>query len=424
MVAHEDRSLAFLNDGLDGRTEYRFYWDRDVLAVWFYVGADRKRKTTSVARPEALTAEFRAEARRRALEIVTQSRQGRVLEAVATERVQVSSTLDELVAAWVREQERVYPASWKTRRIQITNVANAMKALDDGLMTPLQRLASDDGPQLFVDTRMRQVAKDTVLKEVGVLFHFLEWCQHRRYIAVVPPRPKYRKKDLGTRVGPQRDEPVHLEDEVALRIIELLPEYASRGGRRTTTAKLPAKAFVCRDRMRFAFETGLRPSTIARLQVGTHWSRGSSSLRITADIDKGRNAARGGKTRTVPLTDVALAILERHAPDVGVIFGEHDIRVQWKRAAIVVLGQDEGARCAPYDLRHGANYRMRATVQGSLGGAMHLVGHARATTNDLYMRGTEKAAAEVIDRLNARNEELDAVRKPVRKSKRSSRAGV
>lgn len=407
-----DKSLEYLNEGLDGRTEYRFYLDRGVLCIWFYVGADRKRKTTSVACPEAVDASFRAEIRQRAIEIVNASRAGRVLEATAVERVQVTSTLEELVDAWMKEQEKIYPASWKTRRIQINNVVSIMKEADDDLMTPLQRLASDDGPQLFTDMRMRQRDKETVKKEVTPLFHFLEWCKRKGYITAIPPRPTYRPKDLGTRVGPQRAEPVHLEDEVALKIIDLLPEYASRGGRKDVEgSKLPEKAFPCRDMMRFAFETGLRPSTIARLKVGVHWTRGSNTLRIAADIDKGRNTALKGKARIVPLTKVAQTILEKHAPEVGVIFGRHDIRVQWKRAAIAVLGEEEGLRCAPYDLRHGANYRMRSTVGGALGGAMHLVGHSRATTNDLYMRGSEKAAAEVVAALDARNEELEKPRR-------------
>lgn len=420
MGSGTEAAFDYLNEGLDGRTEYRFYLDRGVLWIWFYIGADRKRRTTSVACPEVVDASFRADVRQRAQEIVTAHRAGRVLEATVVDRVQVTSTLDELVVAWMKEQEKVYPSSWKTRGIQINNVAKVMKAADDGMMTPLQRLASDDGPQLFVDMRMRERDKETVKKEITPLFQFLEWCKRKQYVTAIPPRPAYRSKDLGTRVGPQRSEPVHLEDEVALQIINRLPEYASRGGRKDVEgAKLPEKAFVCRDMMRFALETGLRPSTVQRLRVGTHWTRGSSSLRVTADIDKGRNTALRGKARIVPLTKVAQAILEKHAPEVGVIFGKHDIRVQWKRAAIAVLGEDEGVRCAPYDLRHAANYRMRSTVGGALGGAMHLVGHSKATTNDLYMRGSEKAAAEVVAALDARNAELEPVRTAVRKGRRS-----
>lgn len=412
MGEEQDAVLRFLNEGLDSRTEYHFYWDRDVLSIWFYVGADRKRKTTSIARPETVTAKWRSEARQRATEIVLLARSGRVLEASSNDRVQVTSTVEELRDAWVKEQITLYPASWKTRRIHINNIIAVFTEMADAL-TPLQRMVEDRGPQLFVNVRMRQVAKETVVKEVGTFFHFLTWLhEYKQFITAVPPHPKYRAKDLGTRVGPQRSEPVHLEDHVAIAIINLLPEYASRGGRKG--AKLPAKAFPCRDMMRFHFETGLRPSTIHRLAAGTHWVRGWRNLKITPDIDKGRNAAQRGKVRLVPLTDVALDILERHAPDSGLIFGRHNIRVQWKRAAIAVLGPDEGARCAPYDLRHGANYRMRSTVGGSLAGSMHMVGHSRASTNDLYMRGTLTAASEVVERLNERNSKLETVRKVVR----------
>lgn len=411
-----DKNLDYLNEGLDSRSEYRFYLDRGVLWIWFYVGADRKRKTTSVACPQVVDAPFRSEVRTRAHEIVTSARAGRVLEATAIERVQVASALDELVDAWKKEQEKHYPDSWKTRHIQINNVVTVMKELDNGLATPLQRLASDDGPQAFVDTRMRQVSKETVKKEHGVLMHFLEWlaAPSRKYISAVPPRAKYRAKDLGTRVGPQREAPVDLDDVTALAIINQLPEYGHRGGRRHN-AKLPKSAFVLRDWYRFAFETGLRPSTVARLRVGIHWVRGWNNLRIDAKIDKGRNALTKGKPRIVPLTDVAAAILEKHAPDVGLIFGKHDIRVQWKRAAIAVLGEELGSQCAPYDLRHGANYRMRETVGGGVAGSMHMLGQSKASTNDLYLRGSERAAKDLVERLNARNAELEKPQRGRRK---------
>lgn len=413
-----DKDLDYLNEGLDGRTEYRFYWDRDVLAVWFYVGSSRKRKTTSVARSEALTPAFRAEARARAHEIVNEARHGRVLQASELERVQVASTAAELRDAWVKLQEKLYPDSWKTRRTQINNVVSFFESAG-GEQTPLQRMVDDRGPQAFVNARMRERDKETVIKEVGILFQFLSWLhEEKRFIADVPKRPKYRPKDLGTRVGPQRAEPVHLDDEVALRIIERLPEYAARGGRKG--GKLPEKAFVCRDMMRFAFETGLRPSTVFRLRVTLHWIRGSNVLRIAANIDKGRNVKQRGKVRIVPMTAVAQAILEKRAPESGLIFGKHDLRVQWKRAAIAELGEEEGSRCAPYDLRHGANFRMRSTVQGSVGGAMHMVGQSKASTNDIYMRGTEKAALEMVALLDARNDEL--VRKAVRKPRGRRRA--
>jgi integrase len=409
-------ATAFLNEGLDGKTEYRFYWDRDVLAFWFYVGADRRRKTTSLTRPEALTAEWRAVARQTASEIVAMARSGRKLEAAPEDRVLVASTLDELRDAWVKEQVTNYPASWKTRRTQINNVVayfeGAVKAGPTPLgPTPLELMVDDYGPQRFVTARMRQRDKATVKKEVGVMFQFLNWLHlDKRFISKTPPRPTYRPKDYGKRMGPQRARPVALDDEVALRIIMRLPEYAVRGGRHLTERRHPS-AFPCRDWMRFAFETGLRPSTVARLEAGLHWVRGAHVVTVTGDIDKGRNAAQEGKEREVPLTKVARDILMKHAPKTGIIFGKangtpHDIRVQWKRAAIAELGKTLGAKCAPYDLRHGANFRM-AEAGGTVGGRMHMLGHATPTTNDKYMRSSEKAAKKVVELLDKRNAVLE-----------------
>lgn len=411
--------LAYLNEGLDGRTEYRFYWDRPsrgrggrgVLAFWFYIGADRERKTTSLTRPETLTSEFRAEARRRATEIVTAARAGRVLEiASPAAPVQVTNTVAELRDAWVRQQEVDYPASWKTKKIQINNVVRVFEAIASQAgpsinATPLEHMLEDYGPQRFVNARMRQVAKDTVVKEVSALFQFLTWLHlDKKAITKVPPRPAYRAKDLGTRVGPQRDTPVELDDVTALKIILRLPEYAYSA--RTKDQ------FVCQDMMRFAFETGLRPSTVGRLSVPEHWSRGKDLLKVTAGIDKGRNAERKGKPRFLPLTKIAKDILERRVPKSGPIFGmqkngrARDIRTQWKRAAIEVLGPEEGERCAPYDLRHGANFRM-AELGLTIGGRMHMMGHSKATTNDKYMRPNEKAAQAGVELLDRRNRELE-----------------
>jgi hypothetical protein len=84
--------------------------------------------------------------------------------------------------------------------------------------------------------------------------------------------------------------------------------------------------------------------------------------------------------------------------------------VQWKRAAIKVLGPELGKDCAVYDLRHGANHRMRETVGGGVTGSMHLLGQSKATTNDRYTRPNEKAAKELVERLNARNAELEKPR--------------
>lgn len=413
MVGIQDLStldgLAYLNEGLDGRTEYRFYWDRESLAVWFYVGADRKRKTTSLARPEVLSSEFRAEARRRAQEIVSAARAGRVLDAAPSSPIQVANTILELRDAWVKQQEVDYPASWKTKKIQISNVVRVFEGLAGQDVragtTPLEQMLDDYGPQRFVNARMRQVTKDTVVKEVSALFQFLQWLHlDKKAITKVPPRPVYRAKDLGTRVGPQRDAPVELDDETALKIILRLPEFAH--------SQKTGETFVCQDMMRFAFETGLRPSTVGRLSVPEHWSRGRDAIKVTAMIDKGRNAELRGKPRTVPLTRVAKEILERRAPKSGPIFGcqkngrPRDIRVQWKRAAIEVLGREEGERCAPYDLRHGANFRM-AELGLTIGGRMHMLGHAKATTNDKYMRPNEKAAQAGVELLDRRNRELE-----------------
>ncbi len=41
-----------------------------------------------------------------------------------------------------------------------------------------------------------------------------------------------------------------------------------------------------RDRVRFLYETALRPGTVAAIEVPRHWKPGQRSLWVSADVDK------------------------------------------------------------------------------------------------------------------------------------------
>lgn len=326
---------------------------------------------------------------------------GRLLRPQPEDRVQSASTLHELSSLWLADDAKVYPASAK---LSITHASHWGAFADDDFRgfaeqdatpkwqgdrrTPLERLTSDTGPTDYVLERLRTVLKETVIKEVSTLFRFLAWAKARGHISSVPPRPEWPKKALGVRSGPQRAAPVETTHEEMLAIIAELPEWASRGGR--GGGKRTPKAIPVRDLAELAYITGLRPSTIARLSSPEHFARGADRLFIPPEIDKGRN-----KARYVPLTKRARAIIEKHLKP-GVIFGKHDLRTHWKRAAAAVLSPERAAAFSLYDFRHGAGRHMVRMSRGNLLGVAHMLGHKHLTTTNRYLAPAEADGAAVV----------------------------
>jgi integrase len=310
--------------------------------------------------------------------------------------VQTTATLSELLAEWLAADMKLYPASLK----QVTHAGHfeafAETTRKGDTRTPLERLVADDGPTEYVRGRLQAVLRRTITKEISTLNRFLGWCEQHGHITDVPRRPKWPNKSVGVRAGTQRAEPVYVTHDEVLRIIAAMPERCGRGGARNVPA---------RDIATFSYFTGLRPSTIARLSVPEHYVPGEGRLYIPPEIDKGK-----GKARWVPLAAEAVAVLTRHAPKGhrGLIFGRHDLRVQWKRAAAAVLPEERARDFAPYDLRHGAARRMLAVSGGNLLGTAHMLGHTQLTTTNQYLRPHEEHAAGIVEAMNS-------VSKPVSK---------
>ncbi len=93
-------------------------------------------------------------------------------------------------------------------------------------------------------------------------------------------------------------------------------------------------------------------------------------------IDKGRNAGRW-----VALSSVACEIFQRHVKP-GILFGRHDLRVQYKRAAAAVLPSGRAESWSIYDMRHAAGRRMVEASGGNLLGVAHMLGHKNLTTTN------------------------------------------
>lgn len=334
--------------------------------------------------------------------------QGRSLSHEPSARVQTSSTLHELLSQWLVEDGRTYPASAK---LSITHASHWETFAEDDFRgfagkdpsprwkgdkrTPLERLTAGEGTSDYVRERLRVVLKDTIVKEVSTLFRFFVWCVERRALADEPPRPKYPKKAVGVRSGPQRATPVQTTHEETLAIIAAMPEWTARGGR--NHGQKTAKAIPVRDLARLAYETGLRPSTIGRLSAPEHFVKGERRLWIPPEIDKGRN-----KARYVGLSKVAYEIVMRHHKD-GVMFGRHDLRVQWKRAAAQVLPAARAKAFSVYDFRHAAGRRMVQASGGNLLGVAHQLGHTQLTTTNRYLAPAEQHGDAVVAALDAKS---------------------
>lgn len=228
--------------------------------------------------------------------------------------------------------------------------------------------------------RLRKVKRQTVRKELSALRRFVRWCVQQGVLSREPTIPSPPPRATGTAYFKRRrSNATVITPAEALAIIGAVPEWSRKPG---------GEPFPVRARIRFEWETALRPKTIDNLNVPEHYTRGAATLIITDEIDK----ARFG--REIPLTAGARAAIDSVCPDVGVIFGRHHCRDRLTAAARAVLPPEKAATFTPYDLRHS-----RATEwaeSGNLVGVAFLLGHKHISTTNRYTRPNEAAARRVL----------------------------
>lgn len=369
---------------------------RDGFAHFYAtIRGERFRESLGVPYPERPSRSETRAAEEAAAKRFAELVDGRTLQA--HDRILTSATLEELYAMWLDAIETPNnKASIQTKTIYGRHFsAWASKEGEIGdARTPLERIVDDAGPADYALARLSQVQRETVRKELVDLFAFFKWAKLRKHLASIPPRPELSLAEPGVRSGPQRESPVHIEPEEARAIIAALPEW-SVGRRRKDGER--AGQYRVRAVFEIAWETALRPSTIARLRVPANYSRGSTTLRILAEDDKVRYK------REVTLTQRARDILDRIAPERGSIFGTHDYRDYIKAAALKVLPAEKAADFARYDLRHGRAIHM-LSVSGDLPGVSYLLGHKQMTTTNKYLKAQKGHADRVIDALDGTEE--------------------
>lgn len=138
--------------------------------------------------------------------------------------------------------------------------------------------------------------------------------------------------------------------------------------------------------LEFLYETGLRPVTVAALEVPRSWAPGQAALQIDDDEDK---SIWG---RSVPLSRRALELLAEHAPEAGRIWGTYRALEAIKAAAVAVGLPRE---VAVYDLRH-ARLTALADAGASRAGLQLLAGHRSSDTTNRYLHPLEGAARAAL----------------------------
>lgn len=230
----------------------------------------------------------------------------------------------------------------------------------------------------YVRKRLAETRAKSVRSEVAALRGFARWLHEEGYLAEPVEIPSPQPGALGTpSTVRRRVKAPHYTPREVWAVICALPAKSGRDG------------YWVRARCAFVYETGLRTSTVDRLSVPEHWAPGETELRITDDIDK------EGAARDVPLSDLALLILEGCAPQRGVIFGAHKYAHYVGAAAAAALPPSKAAVFTPQHLRS-ARLTHLAEDGASLPGIQFLAGHARVSTAALYVRASKAAAARAL----------------------------
>ena len=239
------------------------------------------------------------------------------------------------------------------------------------------------GAEKFIAARLKQVTRETLKKELSVLRRFARWAAKRGFLASVPDIETPGRRVIGTPVESARKRhfQVFTTEEIG-RILAHLPEQTS-----APRAQVP---YPVRDWYVVAWETALRPRTLAKLRAPDDYRKGASTLLIRDEADKSRFG------RELPLSDEARAALDRVCPKAGLLFGDHDRVMLLRRAAVAAgIDQHRAERISDYDFRHS---RLTHLGQHSdnLAGVMYLAGHKQPATTARYLRPQKDAAAEVL----------------------------
>lgn len=290
-----------------------------------------------------------------------------------TARVAVSADLDRAFAEWLADYEVMHTGG-TAGTVMMYVQAHFLKHFSGfDMFTP---------PSYgdYMRKRIQCVTRTTLRKELSALRMFVAWCAERG--TVLPPVPGLPKAGHpGKRAkNARKAKATILSQAEAKRVLMAMPERSRRTGE------------WVRPFFTVLWETGLRESTLLRLEMGTHYRKGAKRLFISRDIDKAHFE------RHVPLTAAARAALDRVCPKQGVIFAgvkQANLR-ESVEAALRASGLDK--RVSPYDFKH-SRISQLANSGAPLAGVAHLVGHKHVSTTALYVTSSEDAASAALARV-------------------------
>ena len=315
--------------GRDAQNGFRIRWagDPPIANVRFTHAGRRFELATGERDP--------ARAQRTAARIYADVISGKTVRRVRL-AAKKENLLDALVADWLAEFEATHPTSesakiWK-------GYAKLWLAFFGDRVGDVT--SADIGE--YTAMRLTKVLRESVRKERSALRVFFTWLVEREHLAEedVPVFPSLKKSLPGKRAKTRKSKPVYLTADEVRAFLLALPEWSDRGDRRREALegeklpKVPVRAYF-----EILWETGLRPRTVQRLEVGTHYVPGTSTLTITDDIDKVRFG------RELRLTARARAVLDKICPTDGFVFGKHDMRRYIAPAATLAkAGAREGEK--------------------------------------------------------------------------------
>jgi len=229
----------------------------------------------------------------------------------------------------------------------------------------------------YVRTRIGRATRVTVRKELSALRLFVDWLgQHNIPLPAVPALPKQGHPGVRSPHARKRRATI-ISSAEAKRILAAMPEKSRRTG-----------AWV-RPLFTVLWETGLRPSTVLRLESPLHYRKGASLLFISREIDKEQYE------RHVPLSPAAKKALNRVCPASGKIFDAHEDALRHSLDAAVKLCGLEQRKISVYDFKH-SRISHDANSGAPLAGVAHLVGHRHISTTALYVQTGEAAARAAL----------------------------
>jgi integrase len=236
-------------------------------------------------------------------------------------------------------------------------------------------------PAMYSDygrTRLKHASRPTVRKELCSLRRFVGWCaEHELVLPPVPGLPKHGHPGTRAKNARKRKATIITAAE-AKRILMAMPERSRKTG-----------CFI-RPLFTVLWETGLRPTTVLKLESPLHFIKGGRRLFVTREIDK------EGFERHVPLSPAAGKALDRVCPKKpGKLFDapKGSLKV-YLRLAVAAAGLTD-RNISPYDFKH-TRISIGANSGAPLAGIAHLVGHKHVSTTALYVQTGEDAAMHAL----------------------------